>query len=69
MGTAPAPPTTNADFKGFGEARSGLSPIFHSLLPPISAPPIHSKISTLPKGNWLAVPFFRVNLNAHHPSN
>ena len=28
MGPAPVPPTTNADFKGFGEARSGLFPIF-----------------------------------------
>ena len=29
-------------------------------LPPISASPVHSKIGASPKGNWLAVPFFRV---------
>ena len=29
-------------------------------LPPISASPIHFKISVSSKGNWLAVPFFRV---------
>ena len=29
-------------------------------LPPISASPIHFKISASSKGNWLAVPFFRV---------
>ena len=29
-------------------------------LPPISASPIHLRISASWKGNWLAVPFFRV---------